>query len=43
MIQLDIWSQSWKKNLTPAPRVVRNPTPPKNLRLLVTPSQQSCL
>ena len=26
-----------QKNPTPAPSVVRNPTPPKNLRLLTTP------
>jgi len=31
MIQLEFWSQ--KK---PTPSVLRNPTPPKNLQLLVT-------
>jgi len=33
MIQLDIWSRT--KNPTLTPSVVRNPTPPKNLRLLL--------
>ena len=37
MIQLDIRSRSRTKNPTPTPSVVRNPTPPKNLRLLTTP------
>jgi len=31
MIQLDLWSRT--KN--PTPRVLTNPTPPKNLRLLL--------
>jgi len=31
MIELDV--QSRTKNPTPIPSVVRNPTPPKNLRL----------
>jgi len=40
MIQLDIRSQSRTKNPTPTSSAVRNPTPtpPKNLRLLTTPS-----
>jgi len=38
MIQLDLWSRSRTKNPTPTPSVVRNPTPPKNLRLLATPT-----
>jgi len=31
MMPLDIWSRT--RNPTPTPSVVRNPTPPKNLRL----------
>jgi len=37
MIQFDFRSRSWTKNSTPTPSVVKNPTPPKNLRLLATP------
>jgi len=33
MIQLVIRSRSGTKKSTPTPSVVRNPTPPKNLRL----------
>jgi len=39
MIQLDF--QSRRKNLTAS--VVTNPTPPKNLRLLTTPTSEPCL
>jgi len=41
MIQLDIRSRT--NNPTPTHRVVRNPTPtpPKNLRLLTTPTQKT--
>jgi len=40
MVQLDIWSRSRTKNLTPTLSVVRNPTPtpPKNLRFLTIPT-----
>jgi len=38
MIQLDLWSRT--KN--PTHIVVRNPTPPKNLRLLTTLTPQPC-
>jgi len=45
MIKLDILSRSRTKNLTPTPSLVRNPTPtpPKNIRLLKTPTPQPWL
>jgi len=37
MIELDFRSRSRTKKTTPTSSVVRNPTPPKNLRLLANP------
>jgi len=38
MIQFDTSVGANQKSPTPTPSVVRNPTPPKNLRLLTTPT-----
>jgi len=50
---LGVWCKKWSNwtsgvgvgqtNPTPTPSVARNPTPPKNLRLLTTPTPQPCL
>jgi len=44
MIQLVIRSRTKNATPTPIPSVVRNPTltPPKNLRILTTPTPQPC-